>query len=250
MADADGGHYRVAFAACKPTLEALARASDESGRMAARSWWVVCMGSQLQSCKGAYSGWREEAAAELPQQLTASDTTRAIGLPGFEPMARCVLACGEAVGVKPDRTLDHVEAAGVKQQASAEWQRATSEVEPLRQSLQSTFLQKESRGFFSRGSSKPALAAKPADMGIDELRVCQVYYYGLASRLSACQHLAAQFSTAAGMQDANAPLLGYDEEKWDPTAEPWKRMELCVHTVADQAGTEADRAWRRGRPLE
>ena len=30
MADADGGHYRVAFAACKPTLEALARASDDN----------------------------------------------------------------------------------------------------------------------------------------------------------------------------------------------------------------------------
>ena len=50
--DADGGHYRAAFAACKPTLGALARASDESGRMAARSWWVVCMGSHLQRCKG------------------------------------------------------------------------------------------------------------------------------------------------------------------------------------------------------
>ena len=68
--DADGGAYRAAFASCRPTLELLMRASDESGRMAARAWWVVCMGKSLDNCRGDFQQWRAEAAeAALPQQL-------------------------------------------------------------------------------------------------------------------------------------------------------------------------------------
>lgn len=209
--------------------------------MAARTWWVACMGSNLERCKESYQTWRSQAAEVLPGQLTAAHTETAIGLSGFEPMGRCVISCGEAVGVQPDRTLDHVEAAGLKQQAENEWRRATAEVEPLRRTLQTTFL--KGSGIFSSG--KPALAPRTADMTIDELRVCQVWMFGLASRLRACQKSAADFSVSAGMRDANTPLAGYDEAKWDPTAEPWQRLELCVHTQAQNAGAEADVAWRR-----
>ena len=238
--DADGGVYRGAFASCKQSLEALARASDESGRLAARTWWVVCMGSNLESCRESYSEWRSQAAAVLPQQLTAAHTETAVRLEGFEPMARCVLAGAEAVGVQAERTLDHVEAAGMKQQAAAEWARATQEVEPLRNQLQATFLK---GGLLSRG--KPALATSAGAMGIDELRVCQTYMYGLASRLGACQQTALDFAAVAEMRDTNMPLLGYQEEKWDPNAPAWQRMELCVHHEADKAGASFDGAWRR-----
>mmetsp|Transcript_8212 Transcript_8212/g.26052 ORF Transcript_8212/g.26052 Transcript_8212/m.26052 type:complete len:244 (+) Transcript_8212:84-815(+) len=239
--DADGGAYRSAFASCRNSLEALARASDEDGRLAARTWWVTCMGSHL--CRAEYSEWRAEAAEQLPSQLTAAHTAVAVGLAGFEPMARCVLACGEAVGVQPDKTLDHVEAAGARQQAEGEWQRATAEVEPLRQKLQDTFLSRTSW----LGRRKPALAASASEMGIDEVRVCQVYVYGLASRLAACAPEAAAFAESANMRDVNSPLLGYDEARWDPTADLWRRMEMCVHRGAAAASTDLDRAWRHGK---
>ena len=244
MADPDGGRYRAAFAACRSTLEALAQASDESGRMAARAWWTTCMGSNLEACREQYSTWRAEAAAVLPSKLTAAHTETAIGLPGFEPLGQCVLASGAAVGVQPDRTLDHVEAAGEKQQAAQDWSRATHEVEPLRAQLQTTFL--KSSGLFSRG--KPALAANMEAMGIDELRVCQVWMYGLAWRLRACHERAEAFSREAGMRDPNTPLQGYDESKWDPQSETWQRMEHCVHRTAAKAGAETDSVWRRPLP--
>ena len=89
------------------------------------------------------------------------------------------------------------------------------------------------------------LAPSAAEMDVDELRVCQVWMYGLASRLTACHRAASEFSIAAGMVDPNSPLKGYDEERWDPTEPPWQRMEICVHTQASKAGTEADTAWRQ-----
>ena len=237
MADADGGRYRAAFASCKPTLEALAKASDESGRLAARTWWVTCMGSHLDVCRSAYEQWRTEAMEVLPRQLTAEHTETAVRLSGFEPMAQCVLECGAAVGVQPDRTLDHVEQAGQQHQAVSEWTRATTEVSPLREALQKSFL----TGRF--GGSKMAKTA--GEMNVDELRVCQIYVYGLATRLRACGQAASAFASEAGMRDPNSPLVGYNEERWDPTADVWKRMEMCVHTAADAAGSTTDAAWRQ-----
>ena len=70
--------------------------------------------------------------------------------------------------------------------------------------------------------------------------------YGLASRLQRCQSLARDFAAAAGMRDSNSPLLGYDEERWQPTSEEWRAMEGCLHVQAQRAGTECDKAWRKG----
>lgn len=243
--DPDGGRYRAAFSSCRTVLEQLARASNESGRLAARTWWVACMGSNLESCRNDYDKWRSEAAAVLPPQLTAQHTEQAVSLSGFEPMARCVISSAALVGVQPDRTLEHVEAEGMKQQAAAEWTRATAEVEPLRSQLQTTFLKGGGGFFLSR--DKPRLAASASAMEIDELRVCQIFAYSLAARLGACRNAAAEFAEVAGMRgDGNAPLLGYDEDKWDPNAPVWQRMEMCVHRAAEGAGEEFDRAWRRG----
>ena len=82
-------------------------------------------------------------------------------------------------------------------------------------------------------------------MDIDELRVCQVWTYGLASRLEACRPQAHEFASAAGMRDANQPLLGYDEARWDPRTPVWQDMELCVNAQAERAGADCDAAWRR-----
>mmetsp|Transcript_13359 Transcript_13359/g.30203 ORF Transcript_13359/g.30203 Transcript_13359/m.30203 type:complete len:158 (+) Transcript_13359:1-474(+) len=146
-------------------------------------------------------------------------------------MAQCVVDRGRSVGVEVERTLDHVEGKGAEIQAKREWERATGEVEPLRTQLRSTFL--------SRGVAQSA-----AEMSIDELRVCQIYFYGLASRLQHCHEHASAFAREAGMSDPNTPLLGYAEERWDPRTEVWQRMEMCIHEQAANAGTEADYAWR------
>ena len=230
--DANTSRWRQAFAQCTPTLEALARAHDEEGRLATRAWWVICMGSNVQECKGVYGDWKAEAAHELPRQLRASDTEAAVGLAGWPPLAQCVLDRGRSVGVEVGRTLAVVEAEGVKQQAGAEWQRAVGEVEPLRSRLQDNFL-------------KNRLAPSRASMQLDELRVCQTWLFGLASRLEACQLHARDFAATAGMRDANQPLLGYDEERWDPNAPVWQDMELCVNAQAERAGADCDVAWRR-----
>ena len=143
----------------------------------------------------------------------------------------------------PSRDIENAPRAGARQQAEGEWQRATAEVEPLRQKLQDTFLSRTSW----LGRRKPALAASASEMGIDEVRVCQVYVYGLASRLAACAPEAAAFAESANMRDVNSPLLGYDEARWDPTADLWRRMEMCVHRGAAAASTDLDRAWRHGK---
>lgn len=166
---AETAAWRASFAACAPTLETLARASDDSGRLAARSWWVTCMGNRVAECKSAYSEWRAQAAAALPSQLTVEHTSAAVGLAGFEPMARCVMDRGAAVGVQVDRTLDTVEAAGEQQQAAAVYGTAVSEVEGFRSRLHRSFL-------------KGGLAPKAGDMGIDELRICQIWMCVLLPR--------------------------------------------------------------------
>ena len=205
------------------------------------------MGARVAECKDSYVEWKEQAAQSLPGQLTPEHTRAVIELPGFETLGRCILSAGQAVGIDPGVTLDTVEAHG----ASSEWSRAVGEVEPLRQRLQTTFLaDKQSsfirRAFASRDKAKNvALAPSAGEMGVDELRVCQVWMYGLASRLSECQNAASEFAASAGMSDPNSPLAGYDEERWDPREPIWQRMENCVHGQAANAGTETDRAWRR-----
>ena len=207
--------WREAFSGCTPVLEALAKASDESGQETARLWWVVCMSSRVQECKSPYAAWKSDAAAALPTQLTAEHTETAVRLPTFEPMASCLLDHGESIGVDPAETLNRVEAAGRHQQAAQTWQLAVSEVETLRLTLQQSFLAARNRfALFGAAKPKVALAPTAGDMGIDELRVCQVWMYSLASRLHACRQFAAEFATSAGMTNPNEPLQGYDEDRW------------------------------------
>ena len=231
--DALKSRWRGAFAKCAPTLETLARASDESGRLAARCWWVTCMASQCDECRKEYTDWREQARAALPGQLTAEHTETAVGLPGWDPMATCLMSLGRRAGVEIGRTLEHVEAEGARIQAQSAWRTAVAEVAPLREGLVSKFL-----------PDRP-LAQTAGQMDIDELRVCQVWMYGIGSRLVACQERAQSFSTTAGMRDPNTPLLGYNEERWDPYGEPWQALENCVHAQAALAGATADQAWRK-----
>lgn len=251
--DAATARWRESFSGCTSMLEALARTSGDEGRAAARAWWVICMGSRVAECKGAYGAWRAQAEGSLPTQLKTEHTEAAIGLPAFEPLAQCILDRAAAVGVDAGAMLDRVEAAGEQTLKSAEWTRAVQEVEPLRSRLQQGFLRgsQAEPSLFRRAisrvkSDEVVLASSAGEMGIDELRVCQVWMYGLASRLSACQGKAGEFAAAAGMSDPNTPLLGYDSERWDPRSPVWSEMEACVHGQAGKAGTQADAAWRRG----
>ena len=229
--DASTSRWRRAFAECAPTLEALARAGDEELRLATRAWWVVCMGGRVPECKSVHATWKSEASAGVRQQLRPSDTEAVVSLASWPPLAQCVLDCGRAVGVEVSHTLAVVEAEGIKQQAGAEWQRAVAEVAPLRSRLQQELLQNR-------------LAPSRDAMEVDELRVCQVWTYALASRLEACRAQARDFATAAGMRNANQPLVGYDEARWDPHAPAWQDMELCVTAEAERASTDCDSEWR------
>lgn len=233
--DAATSRWREAFSGCKSMLEALAKSTDVDGQMAARTWWVICMGSRVGECKGAYAEWKAQAAGALPGQLTAEHTQAAVELPGFGPMAKCLMETGAAIGVDPSATLDHVQTAGGRSVAAAEWARAVADVDPWRAKLQQSLLR----------APGTALAPTAPQMGIDELRVCQLWMFGVASRLGACQRAAADFAASAGVADPNSPLKGYDEERWDPRAPRWQELEACVHVHAGRAGTEADAAWRR-----
>lgn len=232
---ADDASWSSAMTSCTPMLEALAKATSEHGRMSARTWWVLCMGSRLGACKESYGQWRAEASKRLPKQLKPEHTEQALGLPGFEPLAQCVLGSGEAVRVDAGAMLDRIES---RAGAAHAWTRAVEEVEPLRQKLQLSFLKAD-------GAVETRLAATAGEMDIDELRVCQVWMYGLASRLAACQPLAQRFAKRAGMKDPNSPLQGFDESRWDPRDASWQEMEMCVHHQASGVGTETDQFWRR-----
>ena len=164
--------WREALKGCSSILEALAKAGDEDGRLAARTWWVLCMSSRIAECKQPHSEWRAEAADALPtRQLTSEHTEAAVRLPAFEPLARCLLSSGQAIGSDAAQVLDQVEAVGVR----SAWTRALSEVEPMRARLQQSFLRRPDsnfvrRAFGSSGHSPVDLAPSAAAMGIDELR--------------------------------------------------------------------------------
>jgi len=170
----------------------------------------------------------------LPTKLTADHTVAAVQLASFDPMAQCVIDSGRAVGADVMQTLDHVEKVGMQRQGSAEWGRATKEVAPLRKSLQKRFLQH-------------GLAESATTMDIDELRVCQIWMFSLASRLQSCQHSARAFAHRAGVQDVTTPLLGYKEDRWDLDSVQWQTMERCIHEQAASAGVDADTEWRKGQ---
>ena len=116
--------WRSAMRGCAPMLEALAKATTDNGRMAARTWWVLCMGSKLDQCRDQCGQWRSRLTAQLPSQLKAEDTPKALGLPAFEPLA-CILASGEAVRVMPGNAGSHRS----KSAAKHNWDHAVSGVD-------------------------------------------------------------------------------------------------------------------------
>ena len=184
------------------------------------------MAGTLPRCRALYDAWRAQAASALPAQLTAQHTEAAVALPGWAAMEKCVVEQGRAVGVEPAQTLAHVERAGP-------WIRAVDTVNPLREKLQRSFL--------------PGGVAKTQDeMGIDELRVAQVYVYGLAQHLADCRAHATGVARSAGLSNPDMPLKDYDEERWDPRLAEWQRMELCVHAAAQAGSGSVDAAWRAG----
>ena len=216
--------WRESFVRCTGVLEQLAKADTEAERLAARSWWTIGMAGTLPRCRALYDAWRAQAASALPAQLTAQHTEAAVALPGWAAMEKCVVEHGRAVGVEPAQTLAHVERAGP-------WIRAVDTVNPLREKLQRSFL--------------PGGVAKTQDeMGIDELRVAQVYVYGLAQHLADCRAHATGFARSAGLSNPDMPLKDYDEERWDPRLAEWQRMELCVHAAAQAGSGSVDAAWR------
>ena len=82
-------------------------------------------------------------------------------LPGFEPLAQCILDRGAAIGVNPAVTLDHVENEGGRQFANSDWKRAVGEVEPLRRNLQQGFLRRANeQGFLRRSFRRAAEGGK------------------------------------------------------------------------------------------
>ena len=135
--------------------------------------------------------------------------------------------------------------------AAAEWAQAVREVAPLRTQLQQMLpaARRERlpwlRRVASREADRATLAPAAEQMDADELRLCQVWMYGLATRLADCRHTAAALASAVGMADPNAPLGGYDARRWHPRSAAWREMEACVHVQAGRAGTAADAAWRR-----
>jgi hypothetical protein len=224
--------------------------------MSARSWWVMCMASRLDECRATFGAWKAQAArAGLPDQLQPLHTHTAVSLAEFEPMARCVVQYGERIGVDPNAMLTSIEMASEQQSAGAAWARAVGEVEPLRAELQQSFLRKGdqqrragaslARRMFAGGSDEVELAPTAEQMGADEVLMCQVWMYGVGSRLQACQRSSRAFAAAAGLRDPNHPLENYDQKRWDPRSPVWREMEACVHVHAAKAGARADDAWRR-----
>ena len=223
--------WRQAFAGCLPTLKALAGATNLQGRMTARSWWVICMADSLDECNSTLRKWKAEAAgAGIPDHLTTQHTYDAVSLPGFEKLARCVTKRGEAAGVDSKALLHHIEMGIDHHPSAGVWSQAVAEAEPLRASLMQSFLMRgdqerrasaNGRPFYSNGDREDVvLAASAGEMGVDELLLCQVWMYGLASRLGACQRSASAFAGAADMSDPNHPLENYNQKLWVPPLPP------------------------------
>lgn len=251
MSDQDAARWRDAFSRCSSTLSALARTSDAEQQVSIRTWWVLCMGSHLAECKDSYSEWKSQAAASLPADLTAQHTREALSLPGFPALAKCVTLKSQAVGVEPGNLLDNV---GGGFTLRKDWFHAVEEVEPLKTSLQAMLLaaRREQLSWLAKLTRRPgavdaALASSSTEMDVDEVRLCQVWMYGLASRLAPCKGSASAFAAGVGMEDPNQPLKNYQSKRWDPRSPVWQEMEACVHFQASRAGVTADSVWRRPR---
>ena len=155
--------------------------------------------------------------------MRASSSRAAVALPAFEPLAKCVTLRSMEVGIEPSKLLDNLQ--GNKKQAQAEWMHAVDEVGPLKVKLQTQLLpaaRKEKMTWLQRRMAPPhgaegdragALAPSAAAMDIDEARVCQVWLFGLATRLSKCKDTASAFAQGVGMSDPNQPLQNYESRR-------------------------------------
>ena len=45
------------------------------------------------------------------------------------------------------------------------------------------------------------------------------------------------------MSNPAAPLVGFDDARWDVRLEEWRRLERCVISSAEAAGTDLPQAW-------
>lgn len=245
--------WREAYLGCNETLEALAQSTGYEGQMAARTWWVACMGTTVAECKQQHMSWAREAQAALPAKVTAAHALPLSRLPAFDSLARCIVDAGAKAEFDVATALDSVVQSSTMLHAAA-WARAVGEVAPLRGKLQEGFLPRPtpsaepsllSRAVAAMDEAAGAhLAPSAAEMSIDEVRGCQVWMYAIARRLQACRAGADAFASAARLADPNAPLKAYDEAQWDHRTPHWQSMEDCVQGAAVRAGTEADMAWR------
>jgi hypothetical protein len=248
--DAAQLRWQEAATGCAGILNMLGKTGDADAQTTVRTWWVLCMGSRLMECRAAVSSWKEQAQQQgLPESLQPEHTRAAVALPAFEPLAKCVTLRSMEIGVEPSKLLDDIQ--GNRKQAQAEWIRAVDDVGPLKVSLQSELLpaaRVEKLTWLQRRTAQAdragALAPSPAAMDIDEARLCQVWLYGLATRLSKCKEAASTFAQGVGMADPNTPLQGYESSRWDPSSSKFMLMEACVHLQAARAGAKTDVAWR------
>lgn len=247
--------WEEAATGCANILNTLGKTGDADAQTTVRTWWVLCMGARLIDCRAAANSWKAQAQSQgIPDSLLPEHTRAVVALPTFEPLAKCVTLRSMEIGVEPSTLLDNIQ--GNKRQAQVEWMRAVDEVGPLKVKLQTELLpaaRKEKMSWLQRklapaqgaeGDRAGALAPSTAAMDVDEARVCQVWLYGLASRLSKCSDTASAFAQGVGMSDPNQPLQGYESRRWDPAGKTWQLMEACVHFQAARAGAQTDVAWR------
>eukprot|EP00658_Telonema_sp_P-2_P063683 TRINITY_DN52458_c0_g1_i1.p1 TRINITY_DN52458_c0_g1~~TRINITY_DN52458_c0_g1_i1.p1 ORF type:complete len:160 (-),score=34.32 TRINITY_DN52458_c0_g1_i1:102-581(-) len=105
--------------------------------------------------------------------LQTPDTAAVVNQKSFNPLAECVQQAGRQLGVEIAETLNAVEAHGMQQGVQA-WTQATNGIDPARHQIQ--------RAFAPNGT-----APDVQQMSIEEFRGCQIWMYGLATRLQACQ---------------------------------------------------------------
>jgi len=227
--------WKAAFSKCGSSLESLAEADSEGDRIVARAWWVVCMATQCGSCSAEYQKWVKQATAVLKKpQVGYEETVTVVNLPEYNPMAECVVQAGRTIGVEVADTLDTVENYGMQEQqkrAGGAWKEAVDGIEPARRQIHHHFI--------PNGPSRDE-----KEMSMEEFRGCQLWMYGLATRLSTCKTKATEFASVAGMPDPSSPFKGFQEEKWNPETAAWQGMEDCVRRQASKAGADVFDAWQ------
>ena len=183
------------------------------------------MASNCGRCTAQFQQFKQDVSSK-----SVASQQELFKLASFNAMCECVQQTGFDLGVDIGDTLNAVESYGA-QQASGAWKQAVDGIDPARRSIQ--------RAFIPAGT-----APKHQQMSLEEFRGCQIWLYGLATRLQACHGDAKQWASEAGLQNPLDPISGYDEAQWNPQVETWQRMENCVRRQAHRAGTDVFAAWR------